>query len=109
MYINLLPTNEEKVQARNHKRTLEKPNGKIINSGLYTLANELTKKCSSFTTNRFKIDNEHKKSPPPPAKATGAKIKNTETVEQVRQILEGKNIEETDTSYIPENPYDDYD
>ena len=108
MYIATLPTNEQKVQARAQKQMLKRPNGKYINGSLYELAEQLTKKCSWFQNNRFKISNENKESPKiPPAKATWAKIKNAGVTEKVRQILEGKPIEETTDDYIPENTYDD--
>ncbi|MCX6823849.1 MAG: hypothetical protein NT085_01880 [candidate division SR1 bacterium] len=87
MYIATLPGNEEKAQARLKKQELKRPNGKYINGSLYELAEQLTKKCSGFQNNRFKTASDHKKSlHVSSTKATG---------------------EETYTSYIPENIYDD--
>lgn len=103
---------EEKQQALAKKRALTN-NRNCINKDLYKLAEDLARKCSWFS-NRFKRDvHEVKKTSDNPAKikATWAKIKNPEVMEKVRQILEGKPIEENNPDeYIPpmEDPYDYY-
>ncbi len=83
-----------------------------VNKPLYDTADTLFKKC--WVTNRFRKEtmssqkntSDNKKLLPP--KATWAKIKNAEVTEKVRQILEGKNLEEeVDNNYIPETTYDD--
>jgi hypothetical protein len=81
---------------------------------LYELAEKLTKQCSWFQNNLFKKGAEENKknavSSSTPSKASWAKIQNASTVEKVRQILEGKQIDENNpddyTPYIEEDPYD---
>ena len=112
VYMYGLPK-EERALVTQKKRDLGNEN-KYLNKKLYTLAEDLGRKCWWFP-NRFRQDVHQqkkdlvKKNPNQKnTKATGAKIKNTQVIEQVRQILEGKQPEEIDNGYIPENPYDDY-
>jgi hypothetical protein len=75
---------------------------------LYELAETLSKKCSWFANNRFKvIDGDTTSSSKPSSKATWAKINNPEIIDKVRQVLEWKNIAD-DNWYIPTEDFEDY-
>lgn len=91
MYMYWLPK-EEKNQATTKKRDLGNER-KYLNHSLYILADSLSRKCSWFS-NRFRKDVVK-----PPvstsANATWARIKNSkEVMENVRKILEGKQLDE---------------
>ena len=108
IYINTRSSNEEKEQARKKRESLKWSNTKYINWSLYVLAEALSKKCSWFANNRFKMLGENKApSSKSSAKATWAKINNPEIIDKVRQVLEWKNITD-DNSYIPTEDYDEY-
>ena len=112
MFTYWLSTEQKKIAADTRNRI---KGHNYINKELYKLAEDLSRKCPSIS-NRFKRDvAEHKKSliqGKPSIKATWAKIKNPETVEQVKRILENKPLEEDNPDeflYQNAQDYDDYD
>lgn len=94
----------ERKQLATQKRDLMSTRYNYINPNLFATAETLMKKCSWYP-NRFKKSYYQDRKPslkstaPKLPKATWAKIQNTGTIEQVRQILEGKVIDQ-------ENPDD---
>lgn len=110
MYSSTL-NKEEKLLANAKKNTLTK-NRDYLNKDLYLLADGLSKKCSWFN-NRFRKPPEEPQknitSTSTRSKATWAKIKNSDVTEKVRQILEGKQIDENNSDdYVPYIEEDDY-
>jgi len=92
-------------QIMNDKFRRLKNSKKYLNSSLYTLADQLERKCLWFS-NRFKIDPESIRETvmktTPAVKNTWAKIKNIDTINEVKNILENKPTNETDDEgYIP--------
>ena len=117
MYISLMSTKEEKDAARLQKRELWRPNGSYINGSLYKLAEDLER--NNIMSNRFKNakgkkkPNDKENLPMSSRKVTGAKIKNKEVVDDLQQILEGKQTTPTspsdDISFMQdEEYYNDY-
>lgn len=103
---------DEQKPLKDTQQRLRNPN--YINKPLYDLADMLYKRC--WVTNRFKKDAgnyankeavNHNATSTQIKKATWAKIKNPKVIEQVRQILEGKNIEEEPDQYPPMDDFDD--
>ncbi len=99
---------KDKKSFDDERRKISKP--PFLNKGLYDLAEKLAKNCSWFP-NLFKIkhkDNQKKEASAPKTKATWAKIRNAEVMENVRKVLESKPVKETpQDEYIP--PHDDTD
>lgn len=96
-------------QMMNDKYRTLKNSKKYLNASLYTLADQVEKKCIWFS-NRFKKDPEEikktaMKSSATSAKATGAKIKNTDVTNEVRNILEGTPVEEEPDIYDDIPPF----
>ena len=89
-------------------RTL-KNSKKYLNASLYTLADQVERKCIWFT-NRFKKDPDEikktvMKSSATSSKATGAKIKNTDVINEVRSILQGNPVSEEPDAYDDIPPF----
>jgi len=108
-YVISLPPDQRKLVNQNFTRLKSDKN--YLNFPLYDIADRLYRNCG--ITNRFRTSVNTVSQTPhiskkTTAKATWAKIRNTDTLEKVRQILEGKQIEETnpDEDIFMEDDYD---